>query len=102
MRILDIIYPYFTLEYAGMPFEVKEERIGTTRYYQVTRPDRDKTPLHFLAERYDAETIQTLIIACVDSFEDEMRIILNEHDYDVDEYANMSFSEKYIKHMTGH
>ena len=102
MKIIDIIYPYFTLQWAGLPFEVKEERLGTTRYYSPSNTERDKTALHFLTEKYDAETIQALIIATIDSFEDEMRIILNEHDYDVDEYANMTFSERYIKHMTGH
>jgi hypothetical protein len=102
MKILDIIYPYFTLQFAGLPFEVKEERLGTTRWYTPTNPERDKTPLHFLTERYDAETIQALIMVCVDSFEEEMRIILNEHDQDEAEYQTMSYSERYIKHMVGH
>jgi hypothetical protein len=102
MKILDIIYPYFTLSFAGLPFEVKEERLGTTRWYTPTNPERDKTPLHFLTERYDAETIQALIMVCVDSFEEEMRIILNEHDQDEAEYQTMSYSERYIKHMVGH
>jgi hypothetical protein len=43
-----------------------------------------------------------LIMVCVDSFEEEMRIILNEHDQDEAEYQTMSYSERYIKHMVGH
>ena len=102
MKILDITYPYFTLQWAGMPFEVQEERLGSTRWYTPTNPERDKTPLHFLTERYDAETIQALIMVCVDSFEQEMRIILDDLDKDRHEYENATFSERYIIHMVGH
>jgi hypothetical protein len=102
MRILDIVYPYFTLEFCGFTFEVRETTLGCGHYYEPTNPQRDKTALWMLSENYAAVEIQTKILTTIKQFESEMDAILSEHDSAIAEYQDGTYSTRYIMHMEGH
>lgn len=98
MKILDIIYPYFTFEHDGAPFEVKEIVLDNGRFYEPSNINRDLYALESLIKAYDGDTIQTMIRATVEAFEDEMALVLNTLDVEGD----LTYSERYILNMEGH
>lgn len=98
MKILDIIYPYFTLEHDGQPFEVKEIVLNNVRFYEPSNVDRDLSALTNLIQCYDGDTIQAMIRNTVEAFEDEMALVLNGLDVESD----LTYSERYILNMEGH
>lgn len=98
MKILDIIYPYFTLEHDGQPFEVREIVLESIRFYEPSNIDRDLYALESLIRAYDGDTIQAMIRSTVEKFEDEMALVLNGLDVESD----LTYSERYILNMEGH
>ena len=98
MKILDIVYPYFTLEHDGQAFQVKEIIFGGERFYDPSNIENDFLALKNLINTYDGETIQTIIRNTIVSFENEMNCTLAALDVEKD----LTYSERYILSMEGH